>query len=673
MRVRYLAAVVLAAGALGIGAQQALQSGLDRSTFDMAVRPQDDLFRHVNGAWLARTEIPPDRAVFGTFTDLSERAESDLREIIEASRAAPNRAPGTPAQLIGDLYASFADEERLAALGAAPLTSRLADVDAVSNTAELAALLGRLSMIGIGGPVDGYIEADAADPTRVAVYLTQSGTALPDRDYYLSSDARFADIRTKYQQYLEKVFTLAGRPNAAADAKLVLGLETELARVQWTRVESRDALKTFNKYPIAKVAQEMPGFDWMAWAREQRIDQQPEWVIRQPSFFRGFAALVPVRPLEQWKAWLAARVITHYAPLLHRPFDDAAFEFFGRTLSGQQEQRLRWKRAVQFVNASAGEALGQLYVEKHFPPASKARMETMIGHLVEAYRASISELEWMTPDTRKEALTKLSRFTAKIGYPNRWRDYSSLNVAANDLVGNADRAHRLESEYQVSKLGKPVDREERLMTPQTVNAYYNGVKNEIVFPAAILQKPFFDVMADDAVNYGSIGAVIGHEIGHGFDDQGRRYDGDGRLRDWWRPADEQEFAKRAQTLIEQFNQYSPVAGVNVNGQLTVGENIGDLGGLSIAHRAWTISLGGRPAATIDNLTGDQRFFMGWAQIWRAKAREDYLRRQVLADPHAWAEFRVNGPIANIEAFYRAFDVKPGDRLYRAPADRVKIW
>ena len=674
MKARYaLAAGLVALTGLGLGAQQALQSGLDRSTFDASIRPQDDLFRHVNGTWLARTEIPADRANYGTFVQLTEQAETDLAELIQGAAKSPNRPPGSNAQLIGDLYASFMDEAALNSQGASPLKPHLAEVDALKTTVELADLLGRFSMIGIAGPVNGFIEADAGDPTRVAVYLVQAGTALPDRDYYLNSDQRFVDIRAKYQQYLEKVFTLAGRPNAEANAKLVLALETDLARIQWTRVESRDAVKTFNKYPVAKLVQEMPGFDWLTWAKPQQLDTQADWVIRQPSFFKSFAALVPERPIDAWKAWLAAQVITNYAPLLNQPFQDAAFEFFGRTLSGQQEQRLRWKRGVQFVNGSVGEALGQLYVARHFPPASKTRMEAMIANLVEAYRQSISELDWMTPDTRKEALAKLAKFSPKIGYPNKWRDYSALKIAPNDLVGNADRATRLESEYQISKLGRPVDREEWLMTPQTVNAYYNPFKNEIVFPAAILQKPFFDVMADDAVNYGSIGAVIGHEIGHGFDDQGRRYDGDGRLRDWWKPADEAEFAKRAKRLVEQFNQYSPVPGLTVNGELTLGENIGDLGGLAIAHRAYTISRKGQSAPVIDNLTGDQRFFMGWAQAWRAKARETYLRQQVLADPHSWAEFRANGPLGNIDAFYTAFNVRPGDKHYRAPETRVKIW
>jgi len=411
----------------------------------------------------------------------------------------------------------------------------------------------------------------------------------------------------------------------------------------------------------------------MAWAREQGIDKAPEWVINQPSFFKGFAAMIPSTPLDTWKAWMAAQLITMQAPYLSPPFSDAAFEFFGRTLSGQQEQRQRWKRGVQLVNGSLGEALGQLYVARHYPGIAKTRMEAMIRNLIEAYRISITELDWMTPATKKEALAKLAKFTPKIGHPPRWKDYSKLVVKGDDLVGNVERANTLESEYQIGKLSHPVDRDEWLMTPQTINAYYNPVKNEIVFPAAILQPPFFDVTADDAVNYGAIGAVIGHEIGHGFDDQGRRFDGDGKLRDWWSPADETEFQKRAKLLIDQFNAYSPIPGMNVNGELTLGENIGDLGGLSIAYKAWKISLAGKPAPEVDGLSGEKRFFMGWAQAWRAKAREEYLRRQVLADPHAWAEFRANGPLGNIDAFYEAFGVKPGDKLYREPSKRVKIW
>jgi putative endopeptidase len=670
-RVGLAAFLVSAVAGTLLLAQQ--KSGLDPTAFDKSVRAQDDLFRHVNGGWLAKTEIPAERAVYGTFVQLDERAEAHLYALIEELAGDRNRKPGSTAQQVGDLYTSFMNETRLNQAGAAPLKPRLAEVDAVTNAQQLAALLGKLSVIGLPGPVGGFIEADAGDPTKMALYLFQGGTALPDRDYYLKDDAKFADVRTKYVEYLTKVFTLAGRPNAAADAKAVMALETELAKVQWTQVESRDAVKTYNKYPVHKVVAEMPGFDWAAWAKPQGIDRTSDWVIGQPSFFKAFAELVPKTPIDTWKAWVAAQVISMHAPFLGAEFADARFEFFNKTLSGQQQQRPRWKRGVQLVNGSMGEALGQLYVAKHFPAASKARMETMIANLIEAYRQSITSLEWMTPATRTEALEKLSKFSPKIGYPPKWKSYAGLDIKGEDLVGNVERANRLEHEYQVGRLGKPVDRNEWLMTPQTVNAYYNPVKNEIVFPAAILQPPFFDATADDAVNYGSIGAVIGHEIGHGFDDQGRRFDGDGKLRDWWTPADEAEFQKRAKLLIEQFNGYSPLPGMNVNGELTLGENIGDLGGLSIAYQAYKLSLKGKPAPVIDGLTGDQRFFMGWAQAWRMKGREEYLRRQVLADPHAWAEFRANGPLGNIPAFYDAFGVKPGDKLYIAPEKRVKIW
>jgi putative endopeptidase len=671
-----IAAAALAAAVAGgvvIAQQTPLKSGLDPSSFDKTVRPQDDLFRHVNGSWLTGTEIPADRPVYGTFVQLDENAEKNLSLLIEELAGNPNKKPGSTAQQVGDFYAAFMDEARLNKLGAAPLKPRLAEIEAISNTQQLAEVTGKLSVIGLPGPVGAFIEADAGDPTKVALYLFQGGTALPDRDYYLKDDAKFADIRAKYVEYLTKVFTLAGRARAVEDARAVLELETSLAKIQWTQVESRDAVKTYNKYPVSKVIAEMPGFDWAGWARPQGLDKAAEWVISQPSFFKSFAEMVPKTPLETWKAWLAAQLISLDAPYLSAPFAEARFEFFNKTLSGQQEQRQRWKRGVQLVNGSMGETLGQLYVNKHFPAASKVRMEKMIANLLEAYRQSIAQLEWMTPATRQEALAKLAKFSPKIGYPVKWRDYSALQVKADDLLGTIERANKLEHEYQVSKLGKPVNRDEWLMTPQTVNAYYNPVKNEIVFPAAVLQPPFFDLAADDAVNYGAIGAVIGHEIGHGFDDQGRRFDGDGKLRDWWTPEDETEFQKRAKLLVEQFNQFSPLPGVKVNGELTLGENIGDLGGLSIAYKAYKISLGGRPAPVLDGLTGDQRFFMGWAQAWRAKAREAYLQRQVLADPHAWAEFRANGPLGNIPEFYTAFGVKEGDKLFVAPEKRVKIW
>jgi predicted metalloendopeptidase len=675
MKVRnYLFVVGLVCVAGIVSAQQpALKSGLDLASFDKTVRPQDDLFRHVNGTWLKNTEIPADRPITGTFVQLSDKAEADLYALIEELSGNPNRKPGTVAQQVGDLYVSFTDEKKLDALGAEPLKPTLTRIDAITTPAELARVIGELSIVGVPGPVGGFIEADAGDPTKIALYLGQGGTTLPDRDYYLLDDPKFVEIRGKYVEYLQKIFTMTGRPDPARAAKAVLALETDLAKIQWTQVESRDAVKTYNKMATASLPKEMPGFDWIGWAAAQGIDKTPEMVISQPSFFKSFAAMVPTVPMETWKSWLAAQYITSSGPFLSKPFVDARFEFFGKAMSGQQEQRQRWKRGVQAVNGSMGEALGQLYVEKHFPSNAKARMESMIANLIEAYRVSINELDWMTPATKKEALDKLSKFKAKIGYPNQWRDYSTLKIASDDLLGNMERAARVEHEYQVGKLSKPVDHEEWLMSPQTVNAYYNPVKNEIVFPAAILQAPFFDFEADDAVNYGAIGAVIGHEIGHGFDDQGRRFDGTGALRDWWTPADETEFNKRTKLLVEQFNVLSPAAGLTVNGELTLGENIGDLGGLSIAYKAWKISLKGKPSPVIDGFTGDQRVFMGWAQAWRTKAREQYLRQQVMADPHAPAEFRANAPLGNIPGFYEAFGVKPGDKMYRDPAIRVKIW
>jgi predicted metalloendopeptidase len=668
----YLLTVGLLA-ALPLAQPQTLQSGFDRKDFDTSVRPQDDLFRYVNGGWLARTEIPADRPLYGSFVMLAEKAEADLHALIEELGGDPNKKPGSIAQQVGDFYVSYTDEKRINDLAAAPLKPHLAEIDALTNAGDFAELIGKLSVVGLPGPVGGFINADAGDPTRVVVYLVQGGTGMPDRDYYLADDPRSQEIRAKYQAYLEKIFTLAGRPRAAEDAKAVLALETALAKIQWTRVESRDAVKTYNKFTLASLNEKMPGFDWTRWAKAQGLDNAEDVIIQQPSFFTGFAAMVPATPLETWKAWLAAQVITMHAAYLSQPFVDAAFEFFGRTLAGQQQLRPRWKRGVQLVNGAMSEALGQLYVKKHFPERAKARMDTLIANLLEAYRQSITSLDWMTPDTRKEALAKLATFSPKVGYPSKWRDYSALTVKADDLVGNVERSRKVDHEHELAKLDKPVDHQEWLMSPQTVNAYYNPVKNEIVFPAAILQPPFFHVDADDAVNYGGIGAVIGHEIGHGFDDQGRRYDGTGKLRDWWTPADEAEFQKRAKVLVEQFSAYSPLPGMNINGQLTLGENIGDLGGLSIAYRAWKISLGGKPSPVIDGLTGDQRFFMGWAQVWRLKAREEYLRNQLKADTHSPAEFRANGPLGNIPEFYEAFGVKPGDKLYREPEKRVKIW
>ena len=648
-------------------------SGIETAGMDRTVRPQDDFYRYVNGTWLAKTELPPEKPSYGAFTRLADAAEKDIRDLIEAAAAQPNRQHGTVPQQVGDLYASFMNEARAEQLGVTPIRAHLDRIAAVQDMSGFARLAGELATIGIGGVANQYIEPDAKDPSQNIVTFLQAGTSLPEREYYLSSDQKYADIRARYVEYLTKILGMIGRPSAAADAVAVLALETEMARVQWSPAESRDAIKTYNKYRIASLNTEFPGFDWLAWAQVQGLDRAPDVVVQQPSFFKGAASLAASTPLETWKAWLSAQVVIAEARFLSRAFVDANFEFFSRTLNGQQAQRPRWKRGVGLVNGSMPEAVGKLYVDKHFPPAAKARMQAMIANLVEAYRQSITGLDWMTPDTKKEALAKLARFTSKIGYPDRFRSYQGLLVKSDDLLGNAERGIKFEADFQAAKLRSPVDRSLWLMPPQEVNAYYNPIQNEIVFPAAILQPPFFNFSADDAVNYGGIGAVIGHEIGHGFDDQGRHYDGDGRLRDWWTTADDTEFQKRAKMLVAQFDAFEPLPGLHVNGSLTLGENIGDLGGLSIAYKAYKLSLGGKPSPAIDGLTGEQRVFMGWTQAWREKYRDEFLRVIVTSNPHAPSMYRGSNPLTNIDAFYEAFDVKPGDRMYRAPAERVRIW
>jgi putative endopeptidase len=671
---RVVTAVTFVVATAALAAQQPAQrSGIEIGNIDAAVRPQDDFYRHIDGKWLDRTEIPADKAAYGAFTELADKAEVNLRAIIEGAAADTARPSGSVTQQVGDLFRSFMNEARVEQLGAAPIRAQLQQIDAITTLDGIATESGAMSMISAIGPIGAFITTDAKDPATTMLHLAQSGTALPDRDYYLKDDPNFVQARTKYEQYLQTIFTLAGRPNAGADAKAVLAFETELARIQWTRVESRDANKIYNKFAFADLAREMPGFNWAAWARAQGLDRVTSVIVMQPSFFKGVGTLAPATPLPTLKAWLAAQYITASAPYLSKPFVDAGFDFFSRTLSGQPEQRERWKRAVTAVNNQLGMAVGRLYVDKHFPAAAKTRMDAMVRNLVEAYRQSITTLDWMTPATRTQALEKLGKFTPKIGYPDKWRDYSGLMIRPDDLLGNIERAERFESEFQIAKLGKPVDRTEWLMTPQTVNAYYNSRQNEIVFPAAILQAPFFDLTAEDAVNYGGIGAVIGHEIGHGFDDQGSKYDGNGMLRDWWTPADADEFKKRTGKLVAQYNAAEPLPGVHVNGEFTLGENIGDLGGLSIAYKAYKLSLGGRPSPRIDGMTGEQRLFAGWAQVWRSKYREAEQRRRIVSDPHSPPRFRVNIPVSNIDAFYEAFDVNSTDRMYRKPEDRVRIW
>ena len=648
-----------------------LMSGVDQANFNRTVRFQDDLFRAVNGTWLDETQIPSDRSDFGSFTVLVDQAEKDCRKIIESCAAAKDNPPGSESQKIGDLYAFFMDEARAEELGIRPIAARLAEVDAIKSKADLTRTLAELAEVGIAGPLVCYVGIDAKKSDEHILEISQAGLGLPDRDYYL--DTKFKDKLEAYQAYVERVLTLAGIGEAKKSAAEIVALETQIAKVQWSKVENRDIDKTYNKMSVAELAKLTPGFDWPLYFQTLGVKQVNELVVSQPPYLTSMVNLLDKTPLATWKVWLKFNIIKHYAGFLNKELVDANFAFYGTTIRGVPENRPRWKRGVALVEGCLGEALGKLYVEKHFPPEAKRRMDQMVKNVLEAYQISFEKADWLSPETRQKALAKLALFTPKIGYPKKWRDYTALEIHRDDLVGNIDRYAIYEWNRDLAKLGQPVDRDEWHMTPQTVNAYYNPSQNEIVFPAAILQPPFFNLAADDAVNYGGIGAVIAHETGHGFDDQGSKWDGHGNLNQWWTPADRKEFDKRGDVLVEQFSQFEPFPGFKVNGQLTLGENISDLAGLTIAYEAYKLSLDGKPAPIIDGLTGDQRFFLGYAQIWRRKHREADLKNRLLVDPHSPAEYRVNGIIRNVPAFYKAFDVKKGDKLYLPPEKRVKIW
>ena len=650
-------------------------SGIDLSFVDAHARPQDDLFGHVNGRWLADYDIPADRATDGAFRLLADRAEEQVRELITTAAG----DPGTDAQRIGDLYTSFMDTDRVREVGLAPVLAELATVDAAADADALAAVVGALQRTGIGGGAGVYVDTDSKNSTRYLLHVTQSGLGLPDESYY--RDPQHAAVLAAYPGHIARMFALvyggAAQEHAGTAARIV-ALETKLAAAHWDVVKRRDADLSYNLRAFTELSGEAPGFDWPAWlaALGASASMVTEIVVRQPDYLTAFAALWAAESLADWKAWLSWRLISGRAPILTDELVNENFEFYGRTLSGTEAIRDRWKRGVSMVENLMGDAVGKLYVAEHFPPEHKARMDQLVANLREAYRVSITNLEWMTPETRQRALTKLDKFTPKIGYPARWRDYSTLVIDAGDLYGNYRRGSEVESDRELAKLGGPVDRDEWFMTPQTVNAYYNPGMNEIVFPAAILQPPFFDAEADDAANYGGIGAVIGHEIGHGFDDQGAKYDGDGNLVDWWTDADRAEFGLRTKALIEQYESFTPReldSEYHVNGAFTVGENIGDLGGLSIALLAYELSLGGAEAPVIDGLTGVQRVYFGWAQVWRTKSRDAEAIRRLAVDPHSPPEFRCNGVIRNIDSFYQAFDVSESDELYLEPAARVRIW
>jgi putative endopeptidase len=651
----------------------ALPAGLEISEFSSDIRPQDDLYRHVNGAWIDRTEIPGDKARWGSFHLLAEQAEKDVRTIIEESQTAE---PGTLARKIGDLFASFMDTERIAAAGVTPLAETLAEIDSIDSIPALLRLVGVYERDGRAHLISFYVDQDSGNPERYLPVLVQSGLSLPDESYYRLES--FESTRATYRAHLERLLALAGLPDAAADADRSIALETELAGHHWDNVRSRDAVETYNLKTWDGI-QALTGVDLTPWrdaVAPTNAAAFDEAVVSQPSFFEGLGALLVYDRLDDWKAWLRAQVVHAAAPYLTDDIVQENFSFYGTELSGIPTIRERWKRGVSVTEGALGEAIGKVYVERHYPPTAKAAMDELVANLIEAYRQSIAELEWMSPATREKALAKLDAFTPKIGHPEVWRDYSSLEIAAADLFGNVRRANIFEHDRNVDKVGKPIDRLEWHMPPQMVNAYYNPSMNEIVFPAAILQYPFFDAGRDAAANYGGIGAVIGHEIGHGFDDQGSRYDGSGKLEDWWTDADRDAFEKRTKALIAQYDALVP-AGLgeehHVNGALTIGENIGDLGGLGIALKAYELSLGGAEAPVIDGYTGVQRLLLSWAQVWQQKGRDAETIRLLTIDPHSPNEFRCNQIVRNIDAFYEAFEVAENDALH-LPADaRVTIW
>ncbi|MGA9575274.1 MAG: M13 family metallopeptidase [Lysobacterales bacterium] len=650
-----------------------LTSGIDPSGFDETVRPQDDFFAYVNGTWVKNTEMPADKARWGTFDALGEQSQKDIRALVEEVSQAENVEPGTPTQKIRDYYNSYMNAEAATAKGVEAIRGDLDAIAAIDSMDGVYSMFSTLGVYGVNTPIGLGIFSDMKNPDVNAIYVVQAGLTLPDRDYYLNDDEQFVKGRQLYLKYVTDVFDLAGFEDGADRAERLLELETKLAEVMWTKEENRDWSKRYNPMNIDELNELAPQINWALGFEHAQIPVDSQFLVSQPSYFEAAGKILADTPVDTWKDYLSFQAISTFAPVLGDQFSQLSFDFFRKGLSGVDEQEPRWKRAVDSVNDNMGELLGQLYVERHFQAESKARMDEMIQNLIKAYEVSIMNLEWMSDETKQQALDKLHKFTPKIGYPDKWIDYTKLEVVDGDLITDIKNGRRFAYNREIDKLDKPVDKTEWGMTPQTVNAYYNPVWNEIVFPASILQPPFFNVMADDAVNYGGIGAVIGHEIGHGFDDAGKRFDGDGILRDWWTAEDAEKFDERKNALAAQYDGYDVIDGLTINGQFTSGENIGDLGGLSIAYLAYKMSLDGKEAPVIDGWTGDQRFFLGWAQVWRSKARAEETKRRLTVDPHSPPKFRANGAAVNVPAFYEAFDVKEGDGMYLPPDERVKIW
>ena len=645
---------------------------IDFSNFDEGIRIQDDLFRHVNGSWLNKTEIPADKPVTGAFMELRDQAEAAVRDIITTLERGE---PGSDEARIADLYASFMDEEAVENAGADPILPLLTSIDALESVPDLTRLVGGFGRQAVAGLIALQAEPDPGDPNRYVIFMGQGGLGLPDEEYYRLDE--YADIRAQYVQHVAASFALAGVEDAAAQAQQVFDLETEIAGTHWDKVKCRDLRLMYNLMTLDEFTATCPGLHWREFLAGGDIAESKmgELVAMQPSFFADVSVLLTEDRLPAWRAWARWKVINSLSPYLSSAFVNENFHFYGTVLSGTPELRERWKRGVALVEGSVGEAVGQIYVDQYFSATAKERMDQLVANLIEAYRRSITDLDWMTEETKESALDKLAKFRSHIGYPTKWRDYSSLTITRDDLIGNVMRVADFEVNRALNKIGEPIDREEWLMTPQTVNAYYHPLKNEIVFPAAILQPPFFNEYADDPVNYGGIGAVIGHEIGHGFDDQGSTCDGDGMLRNWWTDKDREAFEERTKALIDQYNvlELAQAPGHRVNGQLTIGENIGDLGGLSIAYKAYQIAQDGKSEPELDGYTPEQRLFLSWAAVWQAKVRTEMLLQRLATDPHSPAEFRCNQIVRNLPEFYAAFDVRDSDALWLDENQRVRIW
>ncbi len=647
-------------------------SGIDQSLFSDSVKPGDNFYLYANDKWLDSTPIPEDKSNYGIFTVLNDETQVQVRALIENS-AMQKAEPGTAAQKVGDLYGSVLDLEARNEAGLKPIAPLLESIAGIKTQTDLAKVLGELRAAGIGGPIVPYVSVDAKKSDQYTVYLTQSGLSLPDRDYYLEDEERYVKIREELKSYMADLLKAAGHKAAEKAADEIFAIENQIATLHWTKEDNRDPKATYNRRTQAEIDETLGAMKWYEYARAASIESAEAIVLRQPSFAEGLGKLFETVSIDQWKDYLTFHTIDGFASSLTQAMEKRHFDFHETAISGISEQEPLWKRGVNVTGSVLGELVGQLYVEKHFQPIAKKRMNELVDNLKRAFAQRIKSRDWMSEGTKRQALEKLSLFTTKIGYPDEWKDYDKLTIDGGVLADHLIAAAKFEYQRDLDKLGAPIDRNEWHMTPQTINAYYSPTMNEIVFPAAILQPPFFNLAAYDAVNYGGIGAVIGHELSHGFDDKGSQYDGKGNLRMWWTEEDRKEFERRAGSLATQYSEFEPVEGNFVNGEFTLGENIGDLGGLSVSYAAYQLSLDGKEAPVVDGLTGDQRFFLSWSQVWRRLYREPELLRRLVTDPHSPSEFRVNGIVRNMDAWYKAFGIKPESKLYLTPEERVRIW